>query len=178
MKKKVLVVIPVVIILALGGFFAYNYEFHVLGGPVGNGTAYCTSYLKGNCFYDATFSPSTDSLTVYGFGQITGSTFYNVGFAYAPAVTPESGSGLHTGPIGATFQSSSSLSNNILKSGQTIKTLTFDSINASAPPDGSGEDGYIWIAYTTSTSGSACVGPISSLTNCLFFNDAYINFNT
>ena len=173
MKKKFLI-IPVVIIIIVVGFFAFNYEFHVLGGGEGNGTAQCTSYLQGNCLYNATFDPTTNDLTVYGVGQITGSTMYNVGFAYAPAAAPEN---QQDGPIGSTFQASSSLSNNVLNSGQTV-TITFDSINASAPANSNGQDGYIWIAYTTASGGSDCVGPISNLTNCSFFNIGYINLDT
>lgn len=176
MKKKLLVV-PIVIVLVVVGFFAYNYEFHVLGGPTGNGTAQCTSYLRGNCLFEATFDTSTDDLTVYGVGQIVGSTMYNVGFAYMPAVSHLTGSGLSTGPIGADFQASSSLSGNVLKSGQTL-TVTFDSINASAPANSNGQDGYIWISYTTGSGGSDCAGPIASLTNCQFFNVGYVNLNT
>ena len=181
MKKK-FIAVPIVIILIVVGFFVYNYEFHVIGGGEGNGTAQCTSFLQGNCNYNAMFDSSTDDLTVYGLGQITGNTMYNVGFAYAPAVAPETGSGQSTGPAGATFQASSSLSNNVLSSGQTV-TITFDSINASAPANGNGQDGYLWIAYTTSSGGSSpaptdCVGPISSLTNCFFFNVGYVNLNT
>ncbi len=173
MKKRYLLVIPLVIIIALAGFFVVNYRFHLLGGA-GNGTAECTSYLRGNCFYDATFDSSTDTLTVYGLGQITGSTMYNVGFAYAPAVTRENS---QYGPIGSTFQASSSLSDNVLKSGQTVK-ITFDSINATAPANSNGQDGYLWISYTQSSGGSDCVGPISSLANCSFFNLGYIVLNT
>ncbi|HXW37013.1 MAG TPA: hypothetical protein VEJ36_03810 [Nitrososphaerales archaeon] len=176
MKKK-FIVIPIVIFLAVAGLFVYNYEFHVLGKGQGNGTAQCTSYLRGNCLYNATFDPTTNDLTVYGLGQITGNTMYNVGFSYMPAVTRETGSGLQSGPIGANFQASSSLSNNVLSSGQTI-TITFDSINASAPANSNGQDGYIWIAYTTTNTGSDCVGPISSLSNCSFFDIGYINLNT
>jgi hypothetical protein len=65
----------------------------------------------------------------------------------------------------------------VLNSGQTV-TITFDSINASAPANGNGQDGYEWIAYTTTVGGSDCVGPISSLTNCSYFNIGYINLNT
>jgi len=172
MKKKYLA-IPIVIILLVAGFFVYNYEFHVLGHAC-NGTAECTSYLKGNCLYDATFDPSTDDLTVYGVGQITGSTMYNVGFAYAPSIALENH---QNGPIGSTFQAPSSLSNNVLNSGQTV-TITFDSINSTAPPDGNGHNGDLWIAYTTSSGGSDCVGPISSLTNCSFFDIGYVALNT
>ena len=173
MKKKYLLVIPLVIVIALAGFFVVNYKFHVLGGQ-GNGTAECTSYLRGNCLYEATFNNATDDLTVYGLGQITGSTMYNVGFAYAPAVARENS---QYGPIGATFQASSSLADNILKSGETI-TITFDSINATAPPAGNGQDGYLWIAYTMTTGGSDCVGAISNLPNCSFFNLGYVTLNT
>lgn len=77
---------------------------------------------------------------------------YNVGFAYSPAVTLEHNYGQSSGPIGANFQASSSLSNSELKSGQTI-TITFDSINASAPAEAPGQDGYLWIAYTPPTVG-------------------------
>jgi len=172
-KKKYLA-IPIVIVLIVAGFFVYNFEFHVLGAGEGNGTAECTSYLKGNCVYNATFDSSTNDLTVYGLGQITGSTMYNVGFAYAPSVALENS---QNGPRGSTFQASSSLSNNVLNSGQTV-TITFDSINASAPPDSNGHNGDLWIAYTPSSSGSACAGPISSLTNCSFFDIGYINLKT
>ena len=173
MKKKFLA-IPIVIVLVVVGFFAYNYEFHVFGGGEGNGTAQCTSYLRGDCLYNATFDPTTNDLTVYGVGQITGDTMYNVGFAYAPAVAPENN---QYGPIGSTFQASGSLSNNVLDSGQTV-TITFDSINASAPANDNGQDGFIWIAYTTTSGGPDCVGPISSLTNCSFFNIGYVVLNT
>jgi hypothetical protein len=172
LKTKYLA-IPIVIILVVAGFFVYNYEFHVLG-KAGNGTAECTSYLKGNCLYDATFDPSTNDLTVYGLGQITGETMYNVGFAYAPSVALENH---QNGPIGSTFQASSSLSNNVLKSGQAI-TITFDSINASAPTDINGHNGDLWIAYTPTSSGSDCVGAISNLTNCSFFDLGYVVLNT
>jgi hypothetical protein len=172
-KKKYLAV-PIVVVLIVAGFFAYNYEFHVFGAGEGNGTAQCTSYLRGDCVYNATFDPSTDDLTVYGVGQVTGSDMYNVGFAYAPAVAQENS---QYGPIGSTFQASGSPSNDVLKSGQTV-TVTFDSINASAPADSNGQDGYLWIAYTSSSGGSACIGQISSLTNCSFFNIGYVNLNT
>jgi len=166
--------VPIVIVIVVIGFFAYNYEFHVLGGGEGNGTAQCTSYLKGDCLYNATFDPTSNDLTVYGVGQITGNTMYNVGFAYAPAVAPLNH---QDGPLGSTFQASGSLSGNTLGSGQKV-TITFASINASAPPDINGEDGYIWIAYTTSSGGSACVGAVSTLTNCSFFTVGYVNLNT
>jgi hypothetical protein len=172
-KKKYLA-IPLVIVLIVVGFFVYNYEFHVFGSGEGNGTAQCTSYLKGNCVYNATFDSSTNDLTVYGVGQITGQTMYDVGFAYAPSVALEN----HlNGPIGSTFQASSSLSNNELMSGQTL-TITFDSINASAPADSNGHNGDLWIAYTPSSGGSDCVGPISSLTSCSFFDLGYVQLNT
>lgn len=172
-KKKYLAIPIVVVILLVAGFGVYNYLFHV-SSPQGNGTALCTSYLRGDCLYNATFDPATNDLTVYKLGQTTGNTMYNVGFAYAPSVVLENS---QNGPIGSTFQSSSSLSNNILNSGQTV-TITFDSINASAPPDSNGHNGDIWIAYTTSSSGSDCVGPISSLTNCSFFDVGFINLKT
>jgi hypothetical protein len=99
---------------------------------------------------------------------------YNVGFAYAPSVTLENS---QNGPIGSTFQASSSLSDSVLKSGQTV-TITFNPINASAPADSNGHNGDLWIAYTPSSSGSDCVGPISSLTNCSFFDLGYVVLNT
>jgi len=175
--KKIFLAIPIVVVLVVAGFFAYNYEFHVLGHGEGNGTAQCTSYLRGDCVYNATFDSTTDDLTVYGVGQIYASTMYNVGFAYMPAVAHLGGSPQSTGPVGAIFQASSSLSNNVLNSGETI-TITFDSINASAPANSNGQDGYIWISYTSSSSGSDCVGPISGLANCSFFNVGYIKLNT
>jgi hypothetical protein len=172
-KKKYLV-IPLVIILIVAGFFAYNFEFHVFGAGEGNGTAQCTSYLRGDCVYNATFDPSTNDLTVYGLGQVTGSTMYNVGFGYAPSVALENS---QEGPVGSTFQASSSLSTNTLNSGQAV-TITFDSINASAPVDLNGHNGDLWISYTSSSGGSDCVGPISSLTDCSFFDIGYVVLNT
>jgi hypothetical protein len=168
MNKKLLI-IPVVIVLLVAGFAAYNYYFHVFNNG-GNGTAQCISYLRGDCVNSATFSSPTDTLTVYGVGQETKATWYNVAFAYAPAVASLNS---QYGPIGATFQTSSALSNNVLNSGQTL-TVTFDSINASAPTDSNGYNGIIWAAYTTSNSGSACSGPSASLTGCSFFEIATI----
>ena len=83
------------------------------------------------------------------------------------------------GPVDFTvlLQASGSLTGNTLGSGQKV-TITFASINASAPPDSNGEDGYIWIAYTTSSGGSDCVGAVSTLTNCSFFTVGYVNLNT
>jgi len=182
-KKRYIALVPVVIVLVVVGFFVYNYEFHVLGGGEGNGTAHCTSYLQGNCLYNATFDPTTNDLTVYQVGFVhansyTPDTMYNVGFAYMPAVTRMNGSYPHDGPVGAVFQASNSLSNNVLNSGQGV-TITFDSINASAPANNNGQQGYIWIAYTPTSGGSDCVGPISTIsTNCSFFNIGYINLNT
>ena len=91
-------------------------------------------------------------------------------FAYAPAVAAENS---QHGPIGANFQTSSSLSNNVLANGQHL-TFTFDSINASAPADSNGDNGMIWAAYTATDSGSPCTGPTASLTSCSFFAIATI----
>jgi len=170
--KKVYVLL-VVIVLVVGGFFAVNYEFHIIHNG-GNGTAECVSYLRGDCTNSATYDPSTGDLTVYGVGQLTQTTWYNVGFAYAPAVAPENS---QNGPVGATFQTSASLSNNVLAPGQHV-TITFDSINASAPVDSNGDNGMIWAAYTTTDSGSPCSGPISSLSGCQFFALATITLSS
>ncbi|HYC26636.1 MAG TPA: hypothetical protein VEB67_01280, partial [Nitrososphaerales archaeon] len=171
-KSLVIVLIVIIVIGGLGGLEAVNYEFHIFRQG-GNGTATCISYLRGNCVNSATYDPSTKDLTVYGLGQLTQSTWYNVAFAYAPAVARENS---QNGPVGAVFATSSSLSGNTLNSGQTL-TFTFEAINASAPVDSNGYNGMLWAAYTPSSGGSPCSGPIASLSQCSFFDLATINLN-
>jgi hypothetical protein len=95
---------------------------------------------------------------------------YNAAFAYGPAAAELNS---QYGPVGSTFYTSSALSGNVLKSGQTI-TFTFDDINASAPVT-DGYNGYLYVAYTTTDSGSTCAGPIANLTQCSIFTIATIN---
>jgi hypothetical protein len=158
MKKAVKIVIAVVLILiiGLGGFFAYEFYLQPIAGNN------CEPYLKTNCGGNdnaITYNTSTGDITVPSVGQSYGSTWYNVAVAYLPGNPGE--------PNGAFFQADSAdISGNTLNSGQTV---TIHNLNATGPATaGQNYNGSLWIAYTSTSGGSVCSGAYSTSSGCQY----------
>jgi len=108
-----------------------------------------------------TYTHSNNQITAT-IGQNTGATYYGVAVEYAPQ-----GAATTNGiPTSNGFTSISSLSGNTLLSGQTV-SISLQASSANTVSVGTTTAGSLWLAYSTNSLISTCVGtpPVSS---CLY----------
>jgi hypothetical protein len=158
MKKtaKIVIAVVLIVIVGLGGFFAYEFYLQPIAGNS------CEPYLKTNCGGNdnaITYNTSNGDVTIPSVGQSYGSTWYNVAVAYIPG-----NPGLATG---AFFQAyTSDIPGNTLNSGQTV---TIHNLNATGPATaGQMYNGSLWIAYTSTSGGQVCAGAYNATSGCQY----------
>jgi hypothetical protein len=158
MKKtaKIVIAVVLIVIIGLGGFFAYEFYLQPIAGNS------CEPYLKTNCGGNdnaITYNASNGDVTIPSVGQSYGSTWYNVAVAYIPGNT-----GVATG---AFFQAyTSDIPGNTLNSGQTV---TIHNLNATGPATaGQMYNGSLWIAYTSTSGGQVCAGAYNTASGCQY----------
>jgi hypothetical protein len=158
MKKtaKIAIAVVLIIIVGLGGFFAYEFYLE----PIASNN--CEPYLNTNCGGNdnaITYNTSTGDITIPSVGQSLGSTWYNVAVAYASGNPGE--------PTGTTFVADTTdIPGNTLNSGQTV---TIHNLPATGPATaGQTYNGSLWIAYTSTSGGSVCSGVYSASSGCQY----------
>jgi len=91
-------------------------------------------------------------------GQNTGATYYGVAIAYAPQ-----GTATTNGIPSVTFSAISGLSGNTLLSGQTVNVFLTVPGYSTPVSVGTTTAGSLWLAYSTNSLVSTCIGASSCL---------------